>query len=165
MASLSKEILTRAIGIETKARDFYAGVADNIKSRRGRRRIVALSRSEDRHKKLLERRYRSLFGEDFEPAAARAEEGRQGGEDATGVAEHVFTDKASALDVVSFAIGMEDRAIQYYSEQMKAVDDRRDRKLLARLVRFESKHKGRLQAEYVRLDSFFYWIDGERETR
>jgi len=81
-----------------------------------------------------------------------------GAEDPNSLGAHVFTDQASAMEVVSFAIGLEDKAARYYLDQLKNVDDPRDVRLLKRLVRFEARHKDRLQAEYARLNSSFYWV-------
>jgi rubrerythrin len=158
MASLSEEALHRAIRIEIRARDFYSRLSDQIKNRRGRRKMRALSRSEEHHKNMLIRRFRSLLGREYNPQQDQDNATDMGAEDPNSLGEHVFTDQASAMEVVSFAIGMEDRAARYYAEQLKKVADPRDIKLLKRLVHFETRHKQRLQAEYARLNSSFYWV-------
>ena len=158
MASLSEEILCGAIQTEIRAQDFYSRLADQIQNRRGHRKMNALSRNEEHHKKMLEKRFRSLLGREYNPSTDQDKTTDEGAEGPNGLAEHVFTDQASAMQVVSFAIGLEDRAARYYTEQLKKVDDPRDVRLLKRLVRFETRHKDRLQAEYARLNSSFYWI-------
>jgi rubrerythrin len=158
MASLSEETLRRAIRIEIRARDFYSVLSAQIQDRRGRGRMRALSRSEEHHKELLMRRFRSLLGKDYSPVMDQDGITDAGGEDPNILGEHVFTDQASALEVVSFAIGLEDRAAHYYLDQLENVDDPRDVRLLKRLFRFETRHKEGLQAEYSRLNSSFYWI-------
>ena len=158
MVSLSEEILCRAIHTEISARDFYSRLSDQIQNRRGHRKMRALSRSEEHHKVMLMRRFRSLLGRDYNPSQDQDNTTDVGAEDPNSLGKHVFTDQASAIDVVSFAIGMEDRAARYYFEQLEHVDDPSDVRLLKRLVRFETRHKDRLQAEYARLDNSFYWI-------
>ena len=158
MVSLSEEILCRAINTEIRARDFYSRLADQIQNRRGHRRISSLSRSEEHHRKILERRFRSLFGRECNPSTDQNKTTDEGAEAPNGLGEHVFTDQASAMQVVSFAIGLEDRAARYYTEQLTKVDDPRDVRLLKRLVSFETRHKDSLQAEYARLNSSFYWV-------
>ena len=158
MASLSEEILRGAIQTEIRARDFYSRLADQIQNRKGHRKMNALSRNEEHHKKMLERRFRSLLGREYNPSTDQDKTTDGGAEDPNGLVEHGFTDKASALHVVSLAIGLEDRAARYYTEQLKKVDDPRDVRLLERLVRFETRHKVRLQAEYERLNTSFDWI-------
>jgi len=158
MVSLSEEILCRAIHTEIRARDFYSRLADQIQNRRGHRKMNALSHSEEHHRKMFERRFRSLFGREYNPATDQNKTTDEGAEAPNDLGEHVFTDQASAMQVVSFAIGLEDRAARYYTEQLIKVDDPRDVRLLKRLVRFETRHKDRLQAEYARLNSSFYWI-------
>ena len=59
------------------------------------------------------------------------------------------------MHVVSLAIGLEEQAARYYAEQLDKVDDPADLRLLERLVRFETKHKDKLQEEYVRLNRSF----------
>jgi rubrerythrin len=158
MASLSEEILCRAIRTEIRVRDFYSVLSDQIQNRRGRRKMHALSRSEEHHKKMLMRRFKSLLGKEYNPSMDQDSITDAGAEDPNILGEHVFTDQASALQVVSFAIGLEDRAAHYYLDQLENVDDPRDVRLLKRLVSFETRHKERLQAEYTRLNSSFYWI-------
>jgi rubrerythrin len=158
MAPLNEEILGRAIRIEIKARDFYSRLAGQIRNRRGRRKMQTLSRNEEHHKKMLQRRFRSLLGREYNPTTNQDTAADEGGENPTSLGEHVFTDQASAIQVVSFAIGMEDRAARYYTEQFEKVDNPKDVRLLKRLVRFETQHKTKLQAEYLLLNSSFYWI-------
>ena len=155
---MNEEILGRAIRIETNARDFYSRLAGQIKNRGGRRKMQALSRSEEHHKKMLQKRFKSLLGREYKPTTDQDSIADAGGEDPARLGEHSFSDQASALQVVSFAIGMEDRATRYYTEQLNQVDDPKDVRLLKRLVRFETRHKIQLQEEYTRLNGSFYWI-------
>jgi rubrerythrin len=113
----------------------------------------ALSRSEEHHRRMLVRRFRSLLGREYSLSEDQHGTADMGAEDPSSLGEQVFAGQASALDVVSFAIGMEGRAARYYSERLQEVDDRRDVRMLRRLVHFETRHKDRLQAEYSRLNS------------
>jgi rubrerythrin len=158
MTSLSEETLCRAIRTEIIARDFYSRLSEQIQNRAGRRKMQALSRSEEHHRKMLIGRFRSLLGREYNPSLDQDSTTDAGAEDPNSLGAHVFTDQASAMQVVSFAIGVEDKAARYYLDQLKNVDDPRDVRLLKRLVRFEAKHKDRLQAEYARLNSSFYWV-------
>jgi len=106
---------------------------------------------------LLERRFRTLLGRDYDPSTDQAKATDEGAEDPSGLAEDGFTDKASAMQVVSLAIGLEERAASYYDEQLKKVDDPRDVRLLERLVRFETGHRDKLKSEHERLNTKFYW--------
>lgn len=145
MELLSEEILCRAIRTEIRARDFYVRVSDQIKNRRGHRKMRALSRSEEHHKRMLMRRFRSLFGREYNPPMDQ-DSTDAGAEDPNSLGEHVFKDQDSAMQVVSFAIGIEDTAARYYLDQLRNVDDPADIRLLERLVRFETRHKVSLQA-------------------
>ncbi len=158
MASLSEEILRGAIQTEIRARDFYSRLADQIQNRRGRRKINALSRNEEHHKKMLEKRFRSLLGREYDPSTDQDKATGEGAEDPNGLVENGFSDKASALHVVSLAIALEDKAARFYAEQLNKVDDPIDVRLLERLVRFETRHKVKLQNEYDRLNITFNWI-------
>ena len=152
VVSLSEELLCRAIQIEYKAWEFYSRWADHLQNRSGRRKMTALSRSEGQHKKLLERRHRVLLGRDYVPSADVDDTADEGAEDPTQSGAHALVDQASALEVVSFAIGMEERAIDFYSAELNKVDDPEDVRMLKSLVRLEVIHKDRLQREFVRLN-------------
>ena len=158
MAPLNEEIISRAIRIETEAQDFYHRLVGQIQNRGGRRKMKALSRNEEQHKKMLKKWFRSLTGREYNPTPDQDTPADRGGENPAGLGEHVFTDQASALQVISFAIGMEERALRYYTEQLENLDDPKDIGLFKRLIRFEARHKSLLQAEYSRLNSSFYWI-------
>ena len=66
-------------------------------------------------------------------------------------------DSASSLEIVSFAIGIEDKSIEFYKELLKEAADKPDVKLIGSLVKFEESHKRLLQREYEALSRSNYW--------
>ena len=150
--SLTEEILGRGIQIEKAASYFYSSVAGRLENRKSRRKMLSLSKSEGRHKRILEGRHRRLFGSTNIPIS-EDDSDHMSVEDLMNQVEHVLTGQSLPLHVVSFAIGLEDRAISYYTEQLEKTDEPGDIRMLKRLVRFETRHKSRLQREYIRIST------------
>lgn len=149
---LSEEVLNHAVHSEIQARDFYKQIGDRVQNKKGRKRLVKLSQEEDGHRALLERRYKSLYGKDFvfDPNV-------KVGPRFDFVKTSLFS-QSEALDVVSVGISAETEAIRYYSEQLETAEDAEDQKMLKDLVKFEKRHKKKLQSEFDRLTKKYYWV-------
>jgi rubrerythrin len=152
MAGLQENILNKAIQKEINARDFYADVSAKIINGKGRKRMLNLSKEEDFHRKMLENRYKKLFGKDFKAEPEIPLEFK------FAAAEDTVLDSASSLEIVSIAIGIEEAAINQYSDHLAAINDPEDQKLLRKLVKFEQGHKSKLQREHARLTKSPYWL-------
>jgi len=148
--SLKADIMKKAIQSEIKAKDFYSKVSSKIKNKKGRRRMLTLSKEESSHRNILERRYKKLFGEDFvlDPAIQVSEIFRW--------KEEEISSQATALEVVSIGIQGENDSIQFYKKQFENVNDAEDLKILKKLIKFEESHKIRLQKMYGRLSKVYY---------
>ena len=149
--ALTEEILLTAIDKELQAERFYATVARRIKNKRGKKRIVRLAKEENHHGILLKRRWVIHFHKSFDKMQVSNVDPKF---------EHAkedWFDSASPLEIVSFAIGIEDRSIQFYGDLLNSISHRADTKLAKRLIRFEESHKQLLQREYQELSRWNYW--------
>ena len=54
--SLKMDIMKKAIQSEIMAKDFFSKVSSKIKNKKGRRRMLKLSREEESHRNILEKR-------------------------------------------------------------------------------------------------------------
>ena len=151
--SIKEEILVKAIHMEIQARDFYREVSNKIKNKKGRKQILSLSGGEDEHRHILSSRFTALFGKDFVLDPDYPVDSRL---DASKSAVH---DQSSAMEVVSIGISTENISIDLYRGLADEVSDGEDIKLLIKLVKFEEKHKRRLQRIYSRLQKHNYWQD------
>jgi rubrerythrin len=145
MKTLSQDILSEAIQFETQTRNFYRIVSERIGNKRGRSQVKTLVKEEDRHRKILEKRYTKLFSSPF------AQEELEPLPESKRILDHATLDKATALEVASVSIGIENKAIDFYTKHLETVDDPTDKKILTYLIAFEEKHKARFQAEYDKL--------------
>ena len=148
---MTEETLTTAIRFEIKSAEFYSDMAARVSNPRGKRRLQKMSREEDGHRQILERRFRTLFSKDYTPVS---------GVDADQRFQFRSTDvfdQAEALEVVSVAIDAERRSIDFYVKHLETAEDGEDRSLLQSLVKFERDHYKKLQREYGRLNKRFDW--------
>ena len=148
--SLKVDIMKKAIQSEIMAKDFFSKVSSKIKNKKGRRRMLKLSREEESHRNILEKRYIILYGEEFTPDPAI-----QVGE-IFRWKEADIPDIATALEVVSIGIQGENDAIQFYKKQLENVNDAEDIKILEKLIKFEESHKIKLQRMYGRISKGIY---------
>lgn len=112
--------------------------------------MLKLSREEESHRNILEKRYIILYGEEFTPDPAI-----QVGE-IFRWEEADIPDIATALEVVSIGIQGENDAIQFYKKQLENVNDAEDIKILEKLTKFEESHKIKLQRMYGRISKGIY---------
>lgn len=150
---LTEEVLNRAISKELQAARFYTEVSEKVLNKAGRRRMAGLSKEERRHAHLLAGRFKRLTGNPFNMDKSDGEQPEFKFESA----DKNWLNSASSLEIVSFAIGIEDKSIQFYSELLNEVSEKPDQKLLGSLVKFEEGHKRLLQSEYEALNRSNYW--------
>jgi rubrerythrin len=148
---MTEEILTKAIHKEIQIRDFYRDVSGKIDNKKGRKQMLALSNGEDEHRDILSSRYKALFGKNFVPDPGFPADSSLDARKTT------VYDQATAVDVVSIGITSENNAISLYRGLIDEVSDDEDIKILKKLIKFEEKHKKRLQRMYTRLQKFNYW--------
>lgn len=149
--SMKEEILTKAVHMEIQTRDFYRGVSEKIGNKKGRKQMLALSNGEDEHRDILSSRYKALFGKDFALDPDFPPDPQLEG------SKSAVRDQATAMEVVSIGIASENNAIDFYRGLIDEVSDAEDLEILEKLVKFEEKHKQKLQKTYGRLHKPNYW--------
>ncbi len=159
--------------METAARDVYQSISDRITTPSGRRFMLAMSEEEERHRKRLIDRFREIDGRELESAKNRvspapdADGGTSG--DAVGAAagrsanlpfDFSFVEKSvfshtDAMEALKLCLGSEIDAISFYSRELSKAKNRRDARMLRWLVRFERKHKRKLERELTRFKKHY----------
>ena len=148
---MTEEILTKAIQSEVQARDYYNRVAEKVARPKVKKTISKMARDEEGHISTLSRRYRSQFNKDYSPVEVEPDPKLK-------IAEEDAYTVDTALQIISIAIGLEEEAIEFYSEQHDRSDDEEEKKMLKRLFKFEQGHKKKFQKQLDRLNKGFTWI-------
>ena len=148
---MTEEILAMAIQSEIQARNFYGRVSEKVTKPKVKRMVLKIAGDEAGHISVLSRQFRKRFGRDYAPGTTEADPKLK-------VADADAYSISAALEIVSVAIGLENKAIRFYSEQVERTDDQEERKLLAKLVRFEEGHKKKMQRQHGHLHKGGSWI-------
>jgi len=142
----STEILKEAILLERKGKAFYEGAARAAENDGVREVFLTMAGEERKHIELLERLYRdALSGKELEPLSLTEIPSRS--------TDVVLNEKTKAeIDAagyeaaaISAAMGMEEKAVSFYSEQAKNSDGGA-KELFAWLADWERTHLALLAA-------------------
>jgi rubrerythrin len=113
--------------------------------------MLAISAEEDEHRAILSIRYQTLtesefvFDPDLKP-----------GPDFSFIEKSTFT-HTDALDALSLCLGAEIDAINYYEGELHEATESADIKMLKNLVKFEKRHKKKLEREIDQLKKTNHW--------
>jgi erythrin-vacuolar iron transport family protein len=151
---MTEELLATAIQTEIKARDFYSGVAEKVAIPKVKKTLSKIAKEEAGHVSVLSRRFSKVFSKDYTPVENEPDP------KVKALETDVLTVDTS-LEIVSIAIGMEDEAIEFYSEQAERTEDSEEQKMLIKLARFELGHKKKMQSQMQRLKGGFSWTGKE----
>lgn len=149
--AVGDEFLHKAIHSEISARDAYKVIANKIEATEGKQVMLDMSAEEDNHHRLLAARYQTLTGREFVFDADL-----KPGPDFTFVERSAFN-HTDAVEALSLCLGAEIDAISYYEGELVEATETEDIKMLKFLVKFETKHKKRLEKELKRLQETNHW--------
>ena len=145
------EILGVAIRKEIEAQAFYKKMAERIRNRVVKERIMNLASDEQGHERLLKRIYAEWSGEENPPIPEKG---------ITPVSE-LIKDEMSHEQVLEKAIQQERDAVSMYIEASKKAQDESGRRILAYLSEFERTHERMLASELDYLRKNADWFDEE----
>ncbi len=159
MSEFNTEFLEKAIRIENNAREAYTKIADRIEVKSGKRLMLAMAGEERRHASVLTDRYRKLTGTEYGTSAENEGPAREEQHD---IIDFSFIEKSvfshtDAMEALKLCLGAELDAISFYEGERLKNTDRDDRRILKWLVRFEKKHKKKLEREIVQLEKHNHW--------
>ncbi len=149
--AVGEEFLLKAIHGEIIARDAYRSIAQKIAVRDGKQVMLAMSVEEDKHREALSDRYQLLTGKGFV-----FDPNLQPGSDFGFLEKSTFS-RTDAVEALSLCLGAEIDAINYYSGELVDATETEDIKMLKTLVKFEKRHKKKLEKEIKRLKETNHW--------
>ena len=147
---MTEDILAGAIQKEIQSRDFYSRVAEKVTQKKAKKTFTKLSNDEANHVSILSRRFSKLFNKEYTPVQEETPEKMK-------IAEAEAYTLETSLQIVSLAIGLESEAIELYIREFEKSDDTEEKKMLRKLVQFESGHKEKLQSQHDRLNKGKSW--------
>jgi rubrerythrin len=148
----TKEFWQDAVKAEIQAANFYNDLSSKVQNPKATKRLQKLAADEADHRMELLKQYGAHFNQSYRIPKD------QEPEPLFDFAAKAITEQATALEVISVAIGAENKAIERYSTAKEQADNPVDEKLMEKLVKFEQKHKKKLQKEYQRLEKKFDWF-------
>jgi len=139
-----KKIISRAIGEEIAAFEFYNGVSEKSKDKNLKDLFKELAAEEGRHKRTLEG-FLAMAPEDFHFAPAKDFKV------ADSLPTPPLTLDLKPIDGLIIAIKKELEAMQMYTQLAKASADKAQKKVFQELASMERGHKKKLEDLYTNM--------------
>jgi len=142
------EALSLGIYNEQSAYEFYTQLSRFIKNQSGREKFKALASDERRHRRLLEKHYRKITGEEkfpFDPGKVKR-------------IKVDVRDDTTASEALDIGIKAEKEAYEFYKKFAEETEDPEAKKMFLMLASEEDKHLNILMAEKQSLINQFYWF-------
>ena len=145
------EILGIGARSEEESCKFYRKLAQRIKNKIVKEKILSLARDEKIHKEILFKKYSEITGEKVPPVPPK---GRDRSKSPT-------NSEMAIKDLIQFAICKEREAYKLYSLGASKAKDLSGRHMLEYLAAFEKNHERILKAELEALERFPKWFEEE----
>jgi rubrerythrin len=145
------EVLAIAIKSEMDTQDLYEEVAERVESPAARERFLGLAAEEQKHRKLLEQKHRSLFPHlqlRIPPSLLPPH-----------AASPVLRKSLSIREILMIAIQEERHSRDFYLEAMRYLEDPDGKAMLHFLADGEYAHQATVCAEYDMLVKYPHYYD------
>jgi len=152
------ELLKKGIQSENEAKRFYDKLSEKVSSEKVKKRLIKLSKEEERHEVSLKKLLKKNFNVDFD-----ADESFKENPEFSKVELDLKKDIKSQ-DIVKIALQSEINAVEFYSKMIKEFKDGRDRKIVNSLIKMEKGHEDLLRREYELLKKEDYWSNPSLEN-
>ena len=147
----SVEILGIGARSEEDSYKLYRKLAQRVKNKIVKEKLLSLAREEKLHKEILLKKYHELTGERFPPIPPKGRERK----------EAINTEKISIKELIQIAIIKEREAYKLYSLGASKAKDLSGKYMLEYLATFEKTHEKILKAELDILEKFPKWFEDE----
>ena len=147
------EILSQAIYNEQSAHEFYAGLVGQIVNTQAQAMFTGLADDEQRHRRLLEARYREMSQGQFFPFDA-------------GKVKKIslsVDSQTKAVDAVELAMAAEHDASESYRAAAARAQDAEGKRMFESLAEEEDRHHEILLAERESLLGRPYWFSADEQ--
>lgn len=145
------EILGIGARSEEESYKLYRKLAQRVKNKIVKEKLLGLAREEKLHKEILLKKYYELTGERFPPIPPRGRERK----------EVINTEEIAIKELIQLAIRKEREAYKLYSLGASKAKDLRGKYMLEYLASFEKNHEKILKAELDILERFPKWFEEE----
>ncbi len=145
------EILGIGARSEEDSYKLYRKLAQRVKNKIVKEKLLSLAREEKLHKEILLKKYYELTGERFPPIPPRGRERK----------EAINTEEIAIKELIQIAISKEREAYKLYSLGASKAKDLSGRCMLEYLAVFEKTHEKILKAELDILERFPKWFEEE----
>lgn len=152
------ELLKKGIQSENEAKRFYNKLSEKVSSEKVKKRLIKLSKEEERHEVSLKKLLKKNFNLDFD-----ADESFKENPEFSKVELDLKKDIKSQ-DIVKIALQSEINAVEFYSKMLKEFKDGRDRRIVNSLIKMEKGHEELLRREYELLKKEDYWSNPSLEN-
>jgi rubrerythrin len=152
------ELLKKGIQSENEAKRFYDKLSEKVSSEKVKKRLIKLSKEEERHEVSLKKLLKKNFNVDFD-----ADESFKENPEFSKVELDLKKDIKSQ-DIVKIALQSEINAVEFYSKMIKEFKDGRDRRIVNSLIKMEKGHEDLLRREYELLKKEDYWSNPSLEN-
>ncbi|MBC7194223.1 MAG: ferritin family protein [Caldisericia bacterium] len=145
------DLLKKGIQCENEAKRFYNKLSEKVFDNKVKRRLIKLSKEEERHEESLKKLLKKNFNLNFD-----ADESFKENPEFSNVELDLGKDVKS-VDIVRIALQSEINAIEFYSKMLIEIKDGRDKRVLNSLIKMEKGHEDILRREYELLKKEDYW--------
>jgi len=145
------EILGIGARSEEESYKLYRKLAQKVKNKIVKEKLLSLAREEKLHKEMLLKKYNELTGEKFPPIPPRGRERK----------ETINTEEIAIKELIQIAISKEREAYKLYSLGASKAKDLSGKCMLEYLAGFEKNHERILKTELEILERFPKWFEEE----
>lgn len=145
------DLLKKGIQSENEAKRFYNKLSEKVFDDKVKRRLIKLSKEEERHEESLKKLLKKNFNLNFD-----ADESFKENPEFSNIELDLGKDVKS-VDIVKIALQSEINAIEFYSKMLIEIKDGRDKKVVNSLIKMEKGHEDLLRREYELLKKEDYW--------
>ncbi len=139
----SKETLLTAIAIERYGQEFYARFAQAVPDRKGKALMKGLGDDEKEHEELLSKHYKSLFKR-TPPKKIAVDIGARAVKEIFALRKEEKK-KDPTIEILQIGILVEQKSVDFYTDNAAKVADDELKKLLVTLIDIEKGHKALLE--------------------
>ncbi len=145
------DLLKKGIQSENEAKRFYYKLSEKVVDDKIKRRLIKLSKEEERHEESLKKLLKKNFNLNFD-----ADESFKENPEFSKV-ELDLRKEIKTVDIVKIALQSESNAVEFYSKMLNEIKNGQDKRVVNSLIKMEKGHEDLLRREYEILKKEDYW--------
>lgn len=145
------DLLKKGIQSENEAKRFYYKLSEKVVDDKIKRRLIKLSKEEERHEESLKKLLKKNFNLNFD-----ADESFKENPEFSKV-ELDLRKEIKTVDIVKIALQSESNAVEFYSKMLNEIKNGQNKRVVNSLIKMEKGHEDLLRREYEILKKEDYW--------